>query len=266
MLFFTPGLSHIGFSCVIMEDLPEDLRSFLEEQPCFELTESKRIKCVLNGHEFPCSLSELQHFTSGKKYKKLSAQEQFNYSQYEPHITSSSKQPNHLFCKLTLRHINREPKEVLRHVSGKRYQKALAQYEECVRQGVKFVPVQLRKKQRRTESDEDTDRQVQKKTKKKRTEDSGVWAPSSSEEDNSDSEDSMSDLYPPSMFRLKNADDEQEMKDEDEDFQTDEDEEEMEVENQEQKRRKVQSAGFTKKFKKNNKKKGFKRVGRVNGK
>ncbi|XP_056313168.1 surfeit locus protein 2 [Danio aesculapii] len=248
-----------------MEDLPEDLRSFLEKQSCFELTESKKIKCLLNGHEFPCSLSELQLFISGKKYKKLSAKEEFNYSQYEPHITNSTKQPNHLFCKLTLRHINREPKEVLRHVSGKRYQKALAQYEECVRQGVKFVPVQLRKKQRRTESDEDTDRRVQKK-KKKQTEDSGVWAPSSSEEDHSDSEDSMSDLYPPSLFSLKNADDEQQMKDDD--FQTDEDddEEEMEVESQEQKRRKVQSAGFTKKFKKNNKKNGFKRVSRVNGK
>lgn len=33
---------------------------------------------------------------------------------------------NHLFCKLTLRHINRVPHHVLRHVAGKRYKKSLA--------------------------------------------------------------------------------------------------------------------------------------------
>lgn len=32
---------------------------------------------------------------------------------------------NQLFCKLTLRHIGRMPHHVLRHVNGKRYQRAL---------------------------------------------------------------------------------------------------------------------------------------------
>lgn len=35
----------------------------------------------------------------------------------------SSKQ---LFCKLTLRHLNRQPHHVLRHVNGKRFKKALS--------------------------------------------------------------------------------------------------------------------------------------------
>lgn len=33
---------------------------------------------------------------------------------------------NQLFCKLTLRHLNRQPHHVLRHVSGKRFKKALS--------------------------------------------------------------------------------------------------------------------------------------------
>lgn len=52
-----------------------------------------QIKCTLNGHEFPCNLQELENFTKGKKYEKLSATADFNYSQYEPHIVPSTKQP-----------------------------------------------------------------------------------------------------------------------------------------------------------------------------
>ncbi|XP_056111074.1 surfeit locus protein 2 [Rhinichthys klamathensis goyatoka] len=269
-----------------MEDLPGDLRAFLQKHPCFQLTDSKKIKCTLNDHEFPCSLDELQHFTSGKKYKKLSAEVEFDYRQYEPHVVSSTKQPNHLFCKLTLRHINRVPRHVLRHVTGKRYRKALDQYEECVRQGVKFVPVQLRQKKRAAVCDEasgsdkrptgsdkratGSDKRATGSDKRaSRKEDSGVWAPGSSDVEDSDSEDSLSDLYPPSLF-IKKEEEEQNMKEE-EDFETDDDDEEdevseMEVENQTQKRKKLPPPGSTKRFKKNRKKNGFKHVGKVNGK
>ncbi|XDV21563.1 hypothetical protein PO909_026644 [Leuciscus waleckii] len=256
-----------------MEDLHEDLRAFLQKHPCFQLTDSKKIKCTLNDHEFPCSLDELQHFTSGKKYKKLSAEVEFDYKQFEPHVVNSTKQPNHLFCKLTLRHINRVPHHVLRHVTGRRYRKALDQYEECVRQGVKFVPVQLRQKKRAHVCDEATGSEKRATGSEKRAnrkEDSGVWAPGSSDVEDSDSEDSLSDLYPPSMF-TKKEEDEQNMKEED-DFETDDDDDdddevsEMEVENQIQKRKKAPPPGFSKKFKKNGKKNGFTHVGKVNGK
>ncbi|KAG7255875.1 hypothetical protein CRUP_013248, partial [Coryphaenoides rupestris] len=108
-----------------MEDLPADLKAFLLNHPYLQLTDNKRIKCTLNGHEFPCDLAELQRFTSGNKYKKLCSGTEFNYSQYEPHIVQSSKQPLQFFCKLTLRHLNRQPHHVLKHVNGKRFKKAL---------------------------------------------------------------------------------------------------------------------------------------------
>ncbi|XP_016339963.1 surfeit locus protein 2 isoform X1 [Sinocyclocheilus anshuiensis] len=254
-----------------MEDFPEDLRSFLQTHPCFQLTDSKKIRCSLNAHEFPRSLAELQRFTAGNKYKKLRAQAEFDYTQYEPHIVRSTKQPDHLFCKLTLRHINRVPQHVLCHVSGRRYRRALEQYEECVRQGVEFVPVQLKKKKRPKEAAGSEGRAAGSERRASRKQDSGVWTPNSSDGEDSDSSDSMSDLYPPSVFTVKKTDDEQNVSDaEEDDFQTDDDDDEdvseMEVENQMQKRKKVQSAGFTKKIKKNKKKKGFKHVGKVNGK
>ncbi|KAJ0057335.1 hypothetical protein NL108_002267, partial [Boleophthalmus pectinirostris] len=176
------------------------------------------VKCTLNGHEFPCSVTELRKFTQAKKYKTLSAAAEFNYSQYEPHIVPSSKQPNQLFCKLTLRHLNRKPHHVTRHVSGKRFKKALAKYEECQKQGIEFVPARLKQKRPK-----DTEEDFRHGHSSKYA--NGMWEPTSSEGEHSDSEDSMSDLYPSSMFTLKNTTEQKEGDcDEEDDFMTDEDE------------------------------------------
>ncbi|XP_005720530.1 surfeit locus protein 2 [Pundamilia nyererei] len=230
-----------------MDELPADLREFLLNHPFLQLTGGKKIKCTLNGHEIPCKLAELQKFTEGKKYEKLSAAAEFNYSQYEPHIVPSTKQPNQLFCKLTLRHLNRQPHHVLRHVNGKRFKKALSKYEECVKQGIEFVPTRLTQKRPRNTEEEGGRGNPSKHS-------SSTWEPSSSDDGHSDSEDSMSDLYPPSIFTLKNqAEESMEdgRKEEEDDFQTDEDEE-MEVEKQAvQKRKKAQGGGFHKKQRNN---------------
>ncbi|KAM9338633.1 surfeit locus protein 2 [Symphorus nematophorus] len=246
-----------------MDELPADLRAFLLNHPFLQLTDAKKIKCTLNGHEFPCNLTELQKFTRGKKYEKLSAAAEFNYSQYEPHVVPSTKQPNQLFCKLTLRHLNRQPHHVLRHVNGKRFKKALSKYEECVKQGIEFVPARLTQKRPRESGDEVNHGRGSKHG-------NSQWEPSSSDEEHSDSEDSMSDLYPPSIFTLKNPAEESMEGDgaeEEDDFLTDEDEE-MEVDKQEQqKRKKVQGGGFQKKFRNNHWKSGRKKRGKVlNGK
>ncbi|XP_072548847.1 surfeit locus protein 2 [Salminus brasiliensis] len=247
-----------------MEDLPAELRDFLQNQPFLQLTEDKKIKCSLNGHELPCNLTELRNFTSGIKFKKLCATAEFNYSQYEPHLVPSTKQPNHLFCKLTLRHINRVPEHVLRHVNGKRYKKALTYYEECMKKGEKFVPARLRATNRPKHTDDDMERDREKGHKQKQ--DSGIWAPTSSGEEGSDSEDSMSDLYPPSMFILKSPEEQEKMEADEDDFQTDEDEMEISDKDEKQvkqKRKKVQAANFNKKLKKNRKRRGFKPMGKV---
>lgn len=64
--------------------------------------------------------------------------------------------------------------------------------EECVRQGVVFVPASLRQKRRAKEHDDVTGGD----NKGKKKEDSGIWDPSTSDDEKSDSDDSMSDLYP----------------------------------------------------------------------
>ncbi|XP_054468802.1 surfeit locus protein 2 [Anoplopoma fimbria] len=246
-----------------MDELPADLQAFLLNHPFLQVTDGKKIKCTLNGHEFPCNLTELHNFTKGKKYEKLSAAAEFNYSQYEPHVVQSSKQPKQLFCKLTLRHLNRQPHHVLRHVNGKRFKKALSKYEECMKQGIEFLPARLKQKRPKDIGEEVNRGRPSKQGSKS-------WEPSSSDDDHSDSEDSMSDLYPATMFTLNNEAEESvevDEKKEEDDFQTDE-EEEMEVDKPvQQKRKKVQGGGFQKKFRNNHRKSGPKKPVQVpNGK
>lgn len=239
-----------------MSEYPPEVQAFLQEYPCLQPTAGNKVRCILSGHEIPCRLSELRAYVGGKKYKRLSAGgSNFNYSQYEPHVVASTKEPNRLFCKLTLRHINRIPQHVLLHVSGKRYQRALKTYEECVRQGVPFVPVCLKQKTRKHVSEPEGGGKL--------------WEPNSSEEDGDESEDSMSDLYPVEMFPQDN-----EMEVERDEFETHSESEaeaspgmqgdniKMEVNGQTHcKRKKKQSNSLQKKFKSHHwKGKGFKKA------
>ncbi|ETE60282.1 Surfeit locus protein 2, partial [Ophiophagus hannah] len=93
------------------------------------------VRCTLTGHELPCRLPELQAFTAGKKYLRLSkTSEVLDYSEYEPHII---------------------PEHVLRHVQGRRYQKALRRYEECQKEELEYVPACLLHKRRRPRQETD---------------------------------------------------------------------------------------------------------------
>ncbi|NXJ16406.1 SURF2 protein, partial [Odontophorus gujanensis] len=164
-----------------------------------------QVRCRLTGHELPCRLPELRAYTDGKKYRRLiKTSREFDYGAFEPHIVASTKNLHQLFCKLTLRHINKLPEHVLRHVQGKRYQKALKAYEKCQRDGVEFVPACLRQKQQRRQRADD---QRSGSRQPYKTE---FWQPKSprtdedeEDEDGEETDDSMSDLYPPELFPEK---------------------------------------------------------------
>lgn len=67
------------------------------------------MRCRLTGHELPCRLSELQAYTSGKKYQRLiKAAREFDYGTFEPHIVPSTKNLYVFFLLLcfTLRSIS----------------------------------------------------------------------------------------------------------------------------------------------------------------
>ncbi|KAK9392368.1 surfeit locus protein 2 [Crotalus adamanteus] len=179
-----------------------ELEQFLQRHPSLRvLPPGKKVRCTLTGHELPCRLPELQAFTAGKKYLRLSkAPGVLDYSEYEPHIVPSTKNPNQLFCKLTLRHLNKIPEHVLHHVQGRRYQKALRRYEECQKEGLDYVPACLLQRRRRPR--QDTGNGFCKGKGKPR---GGFWEPPASDEGGNETEDSLSDLYPTELFPEKNA-------------------------------------------------------------
>ncbi|XP_074871226.1 surfeit locus protein 2 [Carettochelys insculpta] len=181
-----------------MCEVPAEIQRFLQQHPALHLLEpANKVRCRLTGHELPCRMPELQAYTSGKKYLRLiKTARAFDYSEFEPHIVPSTKNPHQLFCKLTLRHINKLPVHVLRHVQGRRYQKALKKYEECQKDGVEYIPAcLLQKKHRRRNDQANGSRQPSGKGE--------FWEPMSSEEEGDDTDDSLSDLYPPELFPEK---------------------------------------------------------------
>ncbi|NXP55208.1 SURF2 protein, partial [Heliornis fulica] len=180
-------------------EVPEPERLFLREHPLLTLAEPGKVRCRLTGHEMPCRLSELQAYTNGKKYQRLiKTAKEFDYGKFEPHIVPSTKNLHQLFCKLTLRHINKFPEHVLRHVQGKRYQKALKRYQDCQREGVEYVPACLRHKKQRPQHRDDQMNGSRQPFRKEE-----FWEPKSSDEDEEETDDSMSDLYPPALFPEK---------------------------------------------------------------
>ncbi|XP_061332877.1 surfeit locus protein 2 [Pezoporus flaviventris] len=182
-------------------EVPEAERLFLLQHPLLSLVQPGRVRCRLTGHEMLCRLSDLQAYTNGKKYQRLiKTAREFDYSVFEPHIVPSTKNLHQLFCKLTLRHINKYPEQVLSHVQGRRYQKALKTYEECQKEGVEYIPACLRQKQRWTQHSDD---QMNRSRQPYRKEE--FWEPQSSNEDGEETDDSMSDLYPSALFPRKSS-------------------------------------------------------------
>ncbi|XP_074968794.1 surfeit locus protein 2 [Phalacrocorax aristotelis] len=201
-------------------EVPEEERLFLRHHPLLSPAGPGKVRCRLTGHEIPCRLSELQAYTNGKKYQRLiKTAREFDYGKFEPHIVPSTKNLHQLFCKLTLRHINKLPEHVLRHVQGKRYQKALKMYEECQKEGVGYVPPCLRQKKQRTQHPDDHTNGSRQPYRKEE-----FWEPKSSDEDGEETDDSMSDLYPPALFPEKSPSAPQTSKGSD-DFATDSEDE-----------------------------------------
>ncbi|KAM6431332.1 surfeit locus protein 2 isoform 2-T3 [Liasis olivaceus] len=173
-------------------DRSGDLERFLQQHPSLRvLPPGNRVRCKLTGHELPCRLPELQAFTAGKKYLRLSK---------VPGVLDYSD--NQLFCKLTLRHLNKIPEHVLRHVQGRRYQKALRRYEECQKEGLEYVPACLLQKRRKPRQETDNGLWEGKGKPRQR---GAFWEPPPSDEGASDTDDSLSDLYPAKLFPEKSA-------------------------------------------------------------
>ncbi|KAL8174625.1 UNVERIFIED_CONTAM: hypothetical protein K2H54_050230 [Gekko kuhli] len=115
-------------------------------------------------------------------------------------VQATGRRKHQLFCKLTLRHFNRTPEQVLHHVRGQRYQKALKRYEECQKAGVEYVPACLLQRRRRQWRQQQQPRDQQPNCSRQPCQKEEFWEPLPSDEGGEETDDSMSDLYPSELF------------------------------------------------------------------
>ncbi|XP_060613103.2 surfeit locus protein 2 [Anolis sagrei] len=177
------------------------LRRFLAAHPALgALPSGNRVRCALSGHELPLSLPALEAYVAGKKYRRLRARREADLGPHAQHLVPSRTRPQQLFCQLTLRHLNAQPEHIQRHFQGRRFQRALQKYEQCQREGVPFVPAALRQKQqhRKRQDEEAASSNGAQRGKK-----GEFWEPPPDSESGDDTDDSMSDLYPPELFSEK---------------------------------------------------------------
>merc|ERR1712110_581968 len=135
--------------------------SLLNNYPSLKRVPDKdRVKCLWTQHEMPARADTIEKYIQGKKYQQLLKKNLDNNSleKFKEFLEPSTKKnhENQLFCKLTLKHLNKEPHHILKHVQGKRFQRAHLQWQECQSNGIEYVPGGRKKKKEKMSVDNKT--------------------------------------------------------------------------------------------------------------
>ena len=127
--------------------------AFIEEHSDAELMDSGKVLCTVTRHELVPNIDLLEHHWNGKKYATRKSQSQYDFTAHEPWIVPHSKDHRLLYCTLTKQPLSRQPKTVMGHVNGKRFQRLLA---EAKKGGVR-IEVSNKKRTKAEEEEEGED-------------------------------------------------------------------------------------------------------------
>ncbi|ESP04989.1 hypothetical protein LOTGIDRAFT_230039 [Lottia gigantea] len=145
---------HVGTLDTEVEELLKKYRELELDK------ETNKIKCCLSGHEMPSTELAITTYISGKKFLKLKAQSDYNYDEHADHLVPSTKKfhEKHLYCRLTQIHVNHTPKDIDRHINGRKFKRALREWKRCQETGEKFKPFgNLQKQQQQNDEDNMSD-------------------------------------------------------------------------------------------------------------
>ncbi|GAB1597313.1 surfeit locus protein 2-like [Argonauta hians] len=182
-------------------NISADVQKILSENSHLEyISDTGKIKCNLSGHEMSSEADVVNSYLQGKKHKRLKALHDYDHEKYKPHLIESTKKfpKNQLLCLLTCKYINNSHTSIQKHVSGHKFLKAFKRWEECEKEGTKFVyPKKLKP------NCPDKFESLKKKGKKKKKKKGNAREEREEEEEEEDDEsdnDSLSDLYPKEDF------------------------------------------------------------------
>ncbi|CAF3353412.1 unnamed protein product [Rotaria socialis] len=134
--------------------------SLLNSYPSLKRVPDKdRIKCSWTQHEMPARVDAMEKYIQGKKYQQLLKKkvDSDDLEKYKEFLEPSTKK-NHekqLFCKLTWRHLNKEPHHIMKHIEGKKFKRAYAKWQECQVNGIEYTSVGKKKKKQQTVAEGD---------------------------------------------------------------------------------------------------------------
>ena len=85
------------------------------------------VRCTVTNHSLPKDLEVICGHLGGRAYRIASDRLKTDFSKFGDAVCEHPTLPGKLFCPLTKATLNRREHEVRQHLSGKNYQKALAQ-------------------------------------------------------------------------------------------------------------------------------------------
>ncbi|RNA35283.1 surfeit locus 2 [Brachionus plicatilis] len=190
----------------MQSDLMMTIEQLLAKYTSLKYNNNKtRIVCEWTGHEMPVNASSILSYVNGNKYKQIMSKniDSFKLKEMSEFLVPPKhpKRLNQLFCKLTLKHVNKQPDHIQKHLNGKRFQKAYNHWIYCKENGMKFIPIS---KQQEAKNNEEA----------------------ASDVESNVSEDSMTDLFPNELLDLvkedRNESDYEKMSDHQEEMDIDE--------------------------------------------
>jgi len=177
----------VGFIFIIFEkmSISSDLQELLDKYTLLSIDHEKgKVICTGTGHEMPIKAEAVKSYVAGKKFKKVKEYKELvaELGKHKEFIIPSNKPQcaKLYFCKLTLRHLNRDAEHVRKHVNGKRFQRALKRWEECQEKGIAYTypgrrpKKDVKEQEGSDEGEEDEEEAEEKMEQKMKTDDD--WA------------------------------------------------------------------------------------------
>ncbi|KAM3727595.1 Surfeit locus protein [Dirofilaria immitis] len=124
--------------------MTKEFQHLLDQYPVFEFDDRQKLRCTLTGHEIPSRFDQLDHYIKTSKFVRAWRIHEImkEYGKYFDDIS-----PHEFGCKITMKILSKDPDDLLRHISGKKFKKGLEKgidkIEEKMEQDEMDMPTDL---------------------------------------------------------------------------------------------------------------------------